>query len=186
MTNALVPPYDLMSDHFSVNNEQCPGKCVIHGAGTPREWDIRKGYGLSGATVVFMGNTVSRFDIDVTIFTQQDFDAWSAFYGKYLQKPDQGKYPRAVGIYHPQLAVLGIGSMVVEDVTQFEQDDTGGWTCTIKCIEFKKPKPLILRPLGSIPGTGTKQPTAADKFDQELQDKQKQLQALHDQDAVEQ
>jgi hypothetical protein len=256
--NATLPPYELMADTFSINNDNCPGKCVVHGAGTPREWDIRKGYGLSGATVVFMGMTLSKFEIDVTIFTQQDYLDFLVFFAKYLRReavqsggggnqqqqaasakaradalaqtardafntakaqqsnpnltqnqkqalvvqaqaaadnaraasdqvvtlpgPDLGSM-RALGIYHPALAALGIGSMVVEDVTQFEEDADGNYTCTIKCIEYKKPKPIILKPNGSIPGVGAKQPTNKDAIDVQLQEAQQEFQHLHDQDA---
>jgi hypothetical protein len=66
----------------------------------------------------------------------------------YLDKDPLGGRPKAFGIKHPILTTLPlkITSVVVEDVTQMEQDEDGAWRCTIKFLEYRAPKPALGKP----------------------------------------
>lgn len=137
-----------------------PGRATIHGADSPRDWDIRKGYGFGGATVVFTGNNVSKFSVEIALWDPLQWAEWQIF-SKLLEKPTVPfQRPVALGIYHPILAAppLNITEVVVENVTQFEQDDEGLWSCMINFIQYKKPLPMLGRPPLAIPVAPTKQP----------------------------
>lgn len=129
-----------------------PGVAKVRGANSPRNWDIRQGYGFSGAVVVFTGSGLAKFEVDVFLWKPEHFAAWQLF-APILAKPIPGKGVTALGIRHPAVNAppLSITEVVVEDVTQFEQNDTGLWACTIKLVQYKKPLPVISRPIAAIP-----------------------------------
>ena len=77
--------------------------------------------------------------------------------------------PKALGIYHPALAILGIKSVQVTDVSQFEQIVDGVWGCTIELIVSRPPLPLLFKPAGNIPPVAKKTPTARDALEEKIQ-----------------
>jgi hypothetical protein len=72
---------------------------------------------------------------------------------------------RGIGIYHPRLARLGIGSVVVVKLGQFVQTRTGGEMITVKFKEYRAPKFVLTKPEGSIPGTTAPTPKSKDTLD---------------------
>lgn len=130
-----------------------PGVAKVRGAGSPRNWDIRQGFGLSGAVVVFMGNTLSKFHVDVFLWKPEHFVQWELF-APILARPLPGfGMAAALGIRHPlvNMKPWSITEVVVEDVSQFEQSDTGLWVTTIDLLQYKKPIPAVARPIAAIP-----------------------------------
>jgi hypothetical protein len=178
---ADLPPWLLASDTFQINGEECPGKCEVRGAGTPRKWDQRPGYGFSGAISVFTGNALSDFEIDVVLTTAQHLFDWNDFASKYLIKGPQGVRPTALGIYHPKLASLGIVTVVVTNLSQFTTLENGGEVCTISFQQYGKPLPMLKKPDGSIPGVAKAVPTAKDALDIELQKATAEFKSLSNQ-----
>lgn len=146
-----------------------PGRAYIKNAGSPRDWDIRKGYGFSGASVVFTGNNLAKFEVDIELWLPSHWIDWAPF-SKLLVKPN-GLLPIVgLGISHPLLSLtpLSIASVVIEDVSQFEEQDEGSWICTIKFLEYKKPLPALKKPIAAIPAASKALPTATDAVDAEL------------------
>lgn len=158
-------------DYVIIGVDKTPGRATVVGAGSPRDWDIRKGYGLSGASCVFTGANLAKFDIIIDLWTEAHFADWARFAAKYLAKPVvPGTRPLAYDIVHPLLNAqpLAIKSIVFEDITQFEVDDEGLWTCRIKCLEFKAPRPILQKPLAALPAAAKPVPTAQDAADKEI------------------
>jgi hypothetical protein len=141
-------------DFIVLAGAQSPGKAVPKGAGSPRDWDIRKGYGLSGAGVVFTGENLTKFDVDIFLWDETQFVAWEIFAQLTLVNPPLGVRPTSMSIQHPILNMrpLSITQVVVEDVTQWECNDDGLWACTIKFIKYRPPKPALLKPFEGPPG----------------------------------
>jgi hypothetical protein len=164
--------------HIVLASLKSPGVCRVRGANSPRDWDIRKGYGLTGATIVYTGDNLAKFSVDIQLWEDSQFLEWEIF-AKILEKPKTRIAP-ALGIQHPMvnMAPWGITSVVVEDVDQFEDNDEGLFMATIHFIQFRKPLPMLARPVASIPAIATPNPTAADAFELELQGKLAQVAAL--------
>lgn len=140
------PPHQ---DWIYLGGQRSPGLAVVKGAGSPRNWDIRAGYGMTGAFVVFTGQGLAKFDVDIFAWEKEHFDDWKKFARRVLMAPSVGLRPRSLPISHPTLNAppLSILQVVVEDVTQWEQgSDDGLWACTIKLIEYREPIPILLTP----------------------------------------
>jgi len=165
------------SDVVILGGLQTPGRAVVKGFGSPRMWDKRKGYGTSGATLVYTGDDLSKGSIVVTIWTGDQYEAWLSFAGQVLVKPPKGARPKALPIEYPTINAppISITAVVVEDVTPFEQDEQGEWTCEIKLEQYRAPMPALGKPNGAIPPAKKTTPTAQDAADVEIQKLMKQF-----------
>jgi hypothetical protein len=143
-----------------------PGAARIRKASDPRTWEVRKGYGFSGANTVFTGDDLKPFSVDILLWLPEHFDEWATF-AKVLVKPTARTRSKAIGIYHPILRVppLNISAVVVTDVSQFDTDDQGLWMCTIELLPFRAPKPALVKPAAAVPGVAKPVPTAQDAAD---------------------
>ena len=152
-------------DKFFLAYQISPGRCIIKGASSPRKWNVNDGFGQTGASVVFGGEKLSSFEIELQFWEPEHLDEWQDF-KSLCEKPPTGTIPKALDIYHPILADLKITSVVVEDRTQLDLiDETGLWSTTIKFIQYKKPRPILAKPVASIPNAAVPVPTAQDAGD---------------------
>lgn len=135
-------PLDAAVDHILLSNRKSPGLAVISNASSPRRWDERKGYALSGARVIFRGIGLARPMVTLRLFTTQDWDDWHAW-KDLVQRPPVGARSRAQDIWHPILEDLGVISVVVENVVQPRQVADGEWNIDVKFIEFRRPVPTL-------------------------------------------
>lgn len=85
---------------------------------------------------------------------------------------------RGLGIYHPRLARLGIGSAVVKKVGQFNPTKGGGEMVTIYFKEYRAPKFVLTKPNGLIPAAGKPQPRAKDALDAAIETETQRVHAL--------
>lgn len=136
------------ADFIILAGQRSPGLATIVGAGSPRDFDKRRGYGLTGATLIFRGNNLSEFKVLLRLITVQHWVDWYAW-APIVQKPPPGARPRALDIEHPQLAPLGIRSVQIKDVLQAVQTVDGEWTIEIQMIEYHRPQPALQRIDGS-------------------------------------
>lgn len=176
LTGAEFP----QQDYILLGGVKSPGRATILGAGSPRTWDVRQGYGYSGAVVVFTGDGLAKFDVRIDLWEKSHFSEWARFAKVALEKAPMGLKPKAMDIAHPVLnmAPLKITSVVVEDVSQFEQDEEGMWSCTIKLLQYRAPKPALGKPLASIPNAPNVAPTAVDAAELEIKRLTAQFSAL--------
>lgn len=160
-----------IGDSVFMGGRQTPGSARIRKANDPRTWDVRKGYGFSGSYAVFTGDDLSKFSIDIALWTPEQFDEWATF-AKILAKPTAKTRNKAIGIYHPILRIppLDIKAVVVLDVSQFDVDDDGLWMCTIELMSFRPPKPALSRPEESTPSVKKKpDETAREAADRQIE-----------------
>jgi hypothetical protein len=122
-----------------------PGLATVQRASSPRRWDQRQGYGLSGSFPVFFGLKLAEFDILLRLYTSEDWAAWASW-SSLIAKPPAGTRPKALACYHPWLADLDIGACVVTDVLQPEEIDNGGYLITIQCLQWRRPKIALSKP----------------------------------------
>lgn len=136
-------------DFIRLAGRESPGIATVTGASSPRRWDVRKGYALSGATTVFRGMDVAKFKVALRLYSEEDWDAWHSW-KELVQRPPSGTRPRALDIWHPVLEDCGIKSAVVENVSQPEQTTADGeWTITIDFIEHRARQPISIITEGS-------------------------------------
>jgi len=138
-------PFVTPIDHFLLSGQKSPGTARIVGASSPRKWDERAGYGLSGSFSVYLGRRLAKFDAVITLVDSADWAAWQAF-KPLVDRAPNGKRPRALDIWHPWLADLDIKAAGVEDVLQPDEPDDGSKIITIKFIEFRAPRITLAKP----------------------------------------
>lgn len=133
-----------------------PGKLTLSGHDRVVDWDIKKGSGQSGATMTKRGEDPIEFT--ATFYLVQDvsqgiddFEAWPAFLD-LINSTVNGKTPKALEVYHPDLIANDIKSIVKKSVGGVVHDGKGGQTITVKFIEYRPPK----KAGGSPSGSGTK------------------------------
>lgn len=153
LLNSGTPP---IQDFILLNGEKSPGVCTVTGAGSPRTYDKQKGWGFSGATLIYTGDDLSDFDVLIALWEKSHWGEWNKF-ARLLEKAPTGIRPKALDIVHPQLnrSPLKITQVVIRDVTQFDQSKTGLWTCRIPFTSWRAPKKALGKPDGTIPKAGT-------------------------------
>ena len=126
-------------DYVLLANQRSPGLADLSNVSSPRRWDERKGYALSGSRVVYRGIGLARPLLTLRLYTAEDFAAWHEW-RPLLDRPAVGTRPRqALDIWHPILEDNGITKVVVEDVLGARQTADGEWSIDIKLIEFRLP-----------------------------------------------
>lgn len=135
-------------DYVILAGQRSPGIADLVGWRSPRHWDERRGYGLSGATLRFRGVGLARGKLILRLTTEQDWADWEAF-APLVQRPPIGERAHALDISHPILEGLGVRSVVVEDLGQPTQDDRGVWTIEIALIEYRRPVIQLSTPDGA-------------------------------------
>ncbi len=156
------------------------GRAIVQNVTSPRGWDERKGYAITGATLIPTGNPLADFSIRFEFWDPADMPPWYSFAAKYFDESvrfDPGtQTPRALGIFHPVLAAppIRITQVVVTNATGIEKDDTGLHFCEVSFKRYRKLKQAQAAPAAAIPAAASSQPTAQDAADLEIQQLMKQ------------
>lgn len=173
MPNPLDNPE--LYDYFVLARQKSPGLCDVSGANAPRNWDIRNGYGLSGATIVYTGDGLAKFTIRLFFWETDHFVAWEKF-RVLVKKPPRGVRPKAMDISYPYLEELGITSVVVDDELQWTQPAAGLFVKDIKFNQYRAPLPMVGKPDGSQ--SKANEPTAQTAIDKTIEALTKQAKDL--------
>jgi hypothetical protein len=144
-------------DSVVLGGVRSPGKATLSGHDRVVGWDVKEGSGQNGATMTRKGERPVEFTLTLYLADQDDFDAWPAFVA-VVDGTVAGSTPKAVDIYHPDLASQGITSVVKASVGGTVHDGKGGQTIAIKLTEYRPPKPAT----GSPAGSSSKKPAAVD------------------------
>jgi hypothetical protein len=146
-------PIGAPCDYILLAGKRSPGLADVRGASSPRAWDEREGFGLSGAFSVFKGRRLAHFAVHLRLYTPQDWLDWYAWKPLVDKLPTRrgggGKDSGAMDIWHPVLEALDIRAVAVAEVMQPEQLEAGEWAVEIKFIEFRHPKVTLATPEGS-------------------------------------
>lgn len=157
-------------DYILLANRRSPGLATLSNVSSPRNWDERRGFALSGASVVFRGIGLARPIVTLRLVSSADFDAWHEW-RELVQRPPIGERGHAQDIWHPILEDLEIVSVVVEDVAQPNQVEDGVWDIVIKFIEFR-------RPVVTLETVGSSETTPTDPVDRYIDELSAQVNAL--------
>lgn len=147
-------PYTEPCDYVLLAGRKSPGLAEVVGASSPREWDERKGYGVSGAISVFTGRALAKFSIRLRLYTPEHWAEWYAWKPLVDRMPKRriggdGTDSGALDIWHPHLEALSIKAVGVVEVMQPEQAEAGEWVIEIKVIEFHRPTFGLAKPEGA-------------------------------------
>ena len=152
-------------DKITIKGQECPGLAEITGGSTPRKWEQRKGFGMSGAWLKYLGRDLAKFSILIRLSTDQECADWVAFYNAILKPPAtrrSAEATRGLEVSHPVLDILDIHSFVPEDVSQPTQIEDGLWQVEIKAIEYRGRPKAQLATLDGSDTTATENPRAAE------------------------
>jgi hypothetical protein len=171
------------ADTFTIGVDACPGQARLVSGNSPRGWDERQSYGMTGATLVPTGDHLGTHVFHVMLWCEADVNGnpqghqWTAFqtfFANYLSKAVRfvpgSTRPRALGIYHPVLAAIGVTEVVVDDVTDpIQPDDEDYFEFEIHFREYRAPTLALGKPDAPIPPASTAGPTAEDSYDSQMQ-----------------
>lgn len=131
-------------DYVVLAGQRSPGVCTVSGVKTIRDYDERRGIGLTGGRLVYRGTKLRRPMLTIKLYTVEDWNAWNAWM-PLVQRPPDGARPHALDIEHPLLEANGITSVVIEEDVAVEQtSEDGEWTVIIKMIEQRPPRPALV------------------------------------------
>jgi len=135
-------------DYVLLAGRRSPGIAEIVDASSPRRWDERRGYALSGATLIFRGVGLARWKLVLRLYTDQDWEDWHSW-RELVQRPPLGERARHLEIVHPILEDLGVSACAVAELKQPTQGEAGEWIIEIAMIEYRVPTIALSEPEGA-------------------------------------
>lgn len=166
-------------DFINIGNVAPPGKWTLVRADKVYGWEIRKGFALSGATVVPTGDELVEAEFEVELWDANDYPAFKTFRSQYLKKAlvgvPGGVTAQALGIGHPELQELGCTNVVVRKLTPLVNDGFGSWRCTVVFLQYRPPILALPKPSSAIPDVLPPTPSANDQLEREAQEAQRVL-----------
>ena len=136
-------------DYVKVANYRSPGLAVVRGCDSPRNFDVQQGYAFTGATAIFTGEGLAKFDVDFYAWEPAHFEAWRTFAKLVLAPPTRETRSRSMSFEHPLVnnPPLSITQVVVTNVTQWEQGPDGGglYMCTVSFMQFRPRVPVDVK-----------------------------------------
>lgn len=138
-----------------------PGRVTLSGHDRVIGWDVKKGAGQSGATTTRTSEDPAKVTCTFYLVKDDaqgidDFALWPAFLAQ-AKSTIAGPTPKALDVYHPDLAENDIKSVVLEKIGGVVHDGKGGQTRTLVFLEYRPPKPKG----GTPKGSAAKKKTAA-------------------------
>lgn len=135
-------------DYFLLEGQRSPGIARVAGHGPPRKWEERGGYGLSGSTLVYLGNGLAKWKTEIELWDAQDWAAWK-LWRKLLPRPKPGAYANAQDFWHPFLEEHEIRSAVLLSSGFPKQVADGVWVIEHEWMQYRRPKLALQKPEGS-------------------------------------
>jgi hypothetical protein len=137
-------------NYVVANGVQSPGRATLTGVSAPHNYQVQEGYALAGASTIYRGRGIAKPILTLLLWEDAHFAQWPIF-KKAIENPTPTK-PFFVEMQHPLLASAGIKAVGVEDLGEpVRSPQGGGWTVTIKLIEWRPFKPMLVKPDKSIP-----------------------------------
>lgn len=141
---------------------QSPGVVTLSGHDRNKAWDNQAAKGSEGASSKLNGDPIGEFQASFYLAGDEDdeggavgsndFDRWDLFQ-LVVESTFKGPEPKALPIFHPDLARNGFTEVVAASVGGLVRDSRGGATVLVKFQEYKPPKPKpVVKPKSK--GTG--------------------------------
>jgi len=122
-----------------------PGIVTLSGHDRNEKWDIKPADGSAGASTTYKGEEIAQFQASFYLVkdpTQDlnEFADWESFAALIRSSLPTGGKPKALTIYHPDLAANDIKSVCKASIGGMAHDGNGGATVVVKFLEFRPPK----------------------------------------------
>jgi hypothetical protein len=125
-----------------LGGQTSPGKVTLSGHNRKVVWTVKQGPFMNGANISF--NHIPPIEFTATFYllrdTSQgidDFAAWPAFLNLINSTVSNPLKPKALSIYHPDLATNDIKDVVKAEVGGTTYDEKGGATIAVKFQEYR-------------------------------------------------
>jgi hypothetical protein len=185
MPNPLTNPKAF--DFCILGGVVSPGLCDILDAKSKRKIDVVRGFGLSGATLVYHGTDPIEFRVRLRLSTPEEIDFYNDVFSKQLAAPVGinaslgfvgGAITKAPSFYHSYLSAepLSVRAVVPSEVSQLVQlegADSGVFVAEFHCMQWRAHKPALASPNAA----GDERPTPKDAADKIIDDLEKQIEA---------
>lgn len=155
-----------------------PGVCTILEADSDTQWDDKEASAQTGATTTYIGRKLRAFKSRHSLIVDpidsiDEITEWESF-AQFVESSSGGDSPKALDVWHPDLATQGITSATKRNISALQHDGYGGATAEIHWKEYAPPKPKSAKGVGgSKTGDGTQ--TYGDK---KVADRQAEIDAL--------
>jgi hypothetical protein len=134
-------------DYIVLAGIASPGVCTLSQHDREVKWDVKVAPGQKGATmtrkgaepIVFTATFELSYDPYVDTADADDFANWDAFQ-KLIESTTAGAAPKSLDIYHPDLARVGIKSVVQGKIGGMRRNADGGATVSVTFTEYFPPK----------------------------------------------
>lgn len=138
-------------DVVQIGQQTSPGICKIGDFKAKKEWDVKKGKGVLGATITFVGRPPAQGSITFKLWSDAHFAAWETFQSAFQYDPTR-KAVQAIDIYHPALAAIDINSVVCEGIGAPNHVGEGMYEVVVDLLEYFPPpkSSAIGTPSGSV------------------------------------
>lgn len=151
MTNAFDNPE--LYESIRLAGVTSPGVVTLTGHDRDHGWDVKKGPGQSGASTERTSEDPIEFEC--SFFLVRDLTRgidqiaqWPAFLA-VARSSISGPEPKALDVYHPDLASNDIKSVVLRKVLGVTRPPTGGEIRKIRFLEYRPAKKKGGAPSGS-------------------------------------
>ena len=143
-----------------------PGVVTLSGHDRNPSWDVAEAKGQEGASSTLNSDPVGQFQASFYLATPEEQLAWSAFQ-RVIESTTRGPKPKALPVYHPDLAANHFTEVCNAGVGGFVRDDRGGVTVLVKFIEYRpaKPKPASKASGGGGGGGASTPGGSSDDYD---------------------
>ncbi len=149
MSDVLSPvSFEDLYNKVILAGVRSPGRVTLSGHDRKIGWDVKKATGQKGATMTRTGEDLVEFAASFYLADDEDFEAWPAFDG-LLRSSVGGTTPKALDIYHPDLVINRIVSVVLVSIAGVIHDGKGGQTINVKLSEYRPPQKASGSPSGS-------------------------------------
>lgn len=145
--------HEELFDAIVLAGVRSPGKVTLSGHDREVGWDVKRGDGQKGASMTLKEAPPGKFTatFELTIDKGQgldEFDAWDSFQA-VIDSSVSGTTPKALDIYHPDLARNGFRSVVKGKIGGLQHDGKGSAKVAVEFLEYLPPSPKTGSPSGS-------------------------------------
>jgi hypothetical protein len=159
-------PYDSPEawDYVRVAGQLSPWICDVRQFKRKWDWDEKHPKGSKNSYLTFTGNHLARGSIEFWLlcgpdpnnlgFNYAHLAQWYRFSQLFKYDPTK-TIAQPVDIYHPSLAMIGLTSIVCEDIHNPVRRSIGLYSVEVSLIEYGPPPPVsvVSTPLTSAPNS---------------------------------
>ena len=136
---------------ITLGGQTSPGKVTLSGHDRVVKWDVHTGPAFSGATLTLHSIPPIEFTASFYLVKDvaqgiDDYAAWDKF-RPTIDSTVSGITPKALPIYHPDLAENDVKAVCKATVGGRIYDGKGGCTINVKFQEYRAPKPKTGNPV---------------------------------------